>query len=99
MSVQPSGSVSIFDSCNGTQVAVGFGVLEGAGVDVSSNSGEGVPVSLAGGELSVGDGTAGAQEDRTNRIDTATIKTLVVILKLLLGSICTGMVRGRKRNR
>jgi hypothetical protein len=97
--LQVFGNVSIFDSCTGTQVAGGLGVFGGAGVDVSSDSGSAVPVSLAGGELSVGEGAAGAQEDRITRIDTAAIKTLVIILKLLLGSICTGMGAGRKRNR
>jgi hypothetical protein len=81
--MQSSGSGSISDSCTGTQVAVGLGVREGSGVDVSSGAG-GVAVEPAASGGSVGEGTAGVQAARKNNMDTIQLKTLVNMLKLLL---------------
>ena len=78
--MQSFARVSILDSCNGTEVAVGFGVCDGAGVDVFSEFGGGVIVSPATGEL----GMAGAHAGSKHIIDTMQRKTLVIILKFLL---------------
>jgi hypothetical protein len=82
--MQPSGSVSTFESCTGTPVAVGLGVREVSGVDVSSGVGGAVSVALAASGGSVGEGTAGEQAARKDNMDTIQIKTLVSMLKLLL---------------
>ena len=98
MSVQSFGGVSIFDSCNGTHVAVGFGVDEGAGVDVSSGIGGGVPVSLATGEISVGEGIAGVQAGRKHRIEITQIKTLESMLNSSWGQSVPVKLLGENAN-
>ena len=94
--MQPSGNVSIFDSCNGTAVVVGFGVREASGVDVCSGTAGGVPVSLAAGAFAVAEGMAGVQAGRKNRIDAVQIRILVNMLKLLLEPLGTGIAIGAK---
>lgn len=82
--MQSSGSGSIFDSCTGTDVAVGFGVCDDSDVDVCSDAGEGVSVSRLAGEFPVGGGIACVQAESKHKIDATQINTLGIILKFLL---------------
>jgi hypothetical protein len=79
ISIHSSGSGSTFESCTGTQVAVGLGVREGSGVDVCCGVEGAVSVALAASGSSVGDGAAGVQAARKDNMDTIHIKTLVSI--------------------